>query len=48
MTVRDLIAKLEKIKDKEKVVLFAGERAQVEFRWHDHAHDHPHALVIGD
>jgi hypothetical protein len=48
MTVQDLINKLEKIKDKEKVVLFAGERAQVEFRWHDHVHDHPHALVIGD
>ena len=47
MTVQDLIDKLQKIKDKDKRVEFSNEASLVEFKWHEHVHDHPHALVIG-
>ena len=47
MTVEDLIEKLQQIKDKQKQVQFSQEAALVEFKWSEHAHDHPHALVIG-
>jgi hypothetical protein len=47
MTVRELIEKLQEIKDKDKRVEFSQEASLVEFKWHEHAHDHPHALVIG-
>jgi len=47
MTVRELIEKLQEIEDKNKRVEFSQEASLVEFKWHEHAHDHPHALVIG-
>jgi hypothetical protein len=47
MTVRELIEKLREIEDKNKRVEFSQEASLVEFKWHEHAHDHPHALVIG-
>jgi hypothetical protein len=47
MTVKELIEKLQEIKDKNKRVEFSQEVSLVEFKWHEHAHDHPHSLVIG-
>ena len=46
MTVKELIKKLEAIKDREKEVLISGESALRDFRWHEHVSDHPHALVV--
>jgi hypothetical protein len=46
MTVKELIERLEKIRDKEKQVLVSGESALCDFVWHEHISDHPHALIV--
>lgn len=46
MTVKELIQKLDAVKDKDKQVLISGESALRDFMWHEHVSDHPHALVV--
>lgn len=46
MTVKELIEKLQKIKDKEKVVQISSSSALTDVLWHWHFSDHPHNLLI--
>jgi len=47
MTVIELVIRLQNIKDQDKPVHISGNSALKEFVWHEHVHDHPHAIVIG-
>lgn len=46
MTIQDLIDKLNKIKDKEKLVVISGNTALTDALWHWHFKDSPHHLLI--